>query len=158
MSRLAHIGREERGTSVIEMALVAPLFATFLIGMVDLSRAYSFRLGLEQVVQRSIEKVMQYQENTSTYATLVNESVSAANAAGYSDVTSGDVTVDFWLECNSIRQPDYDNTCSSGQTYARFITVSVESNFRPLFGTRFFPGANGDGSFTIETEAGIRTQ
>lgn len=158
MIRLLRLGRDERGASLIEMALVAPVFATFLVGMVDLGRAYSFRLGLEQVVHRSIEKVMQYQENTSTYSTIQNETVAAANDAGYSDVGTSDVTIDYWLECDGARQGDYDTSCSSGQVYARFVTVSVQSDFTPLFGGRFFPGANANGTFTIETEAGMRTQ
>lgn len=158
MIRHRRIGRDERGTSIIEMALVAPVFATFLVGMVDLARAYSFRLGLEQVVHRSIEKVMQYQENTSTYSTIQNETVAAAIGSGYSDVTASDVAIDYWLECDGARQADYETSCSGGQVYARFVTVSVQSDFEPLFGTRFFPGANADGSFTIQSEAGMRTQ
>ncbi len=51
------IFRDERGTSIIEMALAAPLLATFLIGMVDLSRAYSAKLQVEQAAQRTIEMV-----------------------------------------------------------------------------------------------------
>jgi len=153
MIRALHrLRRDERGASLIELALVAPLFATFLIGMVDLSRAYAFRLSLEQAVQRSVEKVMQYQENTSTYSTLQSE---AATAAG---VSTSAVTIDYWLECNGVRQSDYDTTCPAGQAYARFVTVSVQKKFTPMFGTKYFPGANSDGTFTIETEAGLRTQ
>ena len=158
MIRLLRLGRDQRGASVIEMALVAPVLATFLVGMVDLARAYSFRLGLEQVVHRSIEKVMQYQENTSTYSTIQNETVAAATSAGYTDVTASDVTIDYWLECNGARQSDYDTSCSEGDVYARFVTVSVQSDFTPMFGGRFFPGANANGSFTIQTQAGMRTQ
>ena len=150
--KLRTLVRDDRGTSLIEMALVAPLFATFLVGMVDLSRAYAFKLALEQSVQRSIEKVMQYQENTSTYSTIQSE---AATAAGV-PITA--VAVDYWLECDGARQAEYDSSCSSGQTYARFVTVSVEKDFTPTFGIRFFPGANPDGTFTVDAEAGIRTQ
>jgi Flp pilus assembly protein TadG len=152
MTRLLAIGRDERGASLIEMALVAPLFATFLIGMVDLSRAYAFKLELEQATQRSIEKVMQYQESTSTFSTMQAE---AATAAG---VPTSDVTLDYWLECNGTRQADYNSSCSSGQTYARFVSISVRKKFTPMFGTRFFPGANSDGTYTVSAMSGMRTQ
>jgi Flp pilus assembly protein TadG len=152
MTRLLAIGRDERGASLIEMALVAPLFATFLIGMVDLSRAYAFKLELEQATQRSIEKVMQYQESTSTFSTMQSE---AATAAG---VPTSDVTLDYWLECNGTRQADYNSSCSSGQTYARFVSISVRKKFTPMFGTRFFPGANSDGTYTVSAMSGMRTQ
>ena len=152
IKRLRSLARDERGASIIEMAMVTPVLATLLIGMVDISRAYAAKLQLEQAAQRSIEKVMQYQTGASTYSTLYSE---AATAAG---VPVADVTVDFWLECNSARAGNYDGTCSSGQTYARYVSVAVDKDFQPMFGTRFFPGANSDGTFTITGEAGLRTQ
>jgi Flp pilus assembly protein TadG len=160
MIRLLRLGGDESGTSVIELALVAPLLASFLVGMVDLSRAYSFQLGLQQVVQRSIEKVQQYQESTSTFSTMQNEVVSASQAAGYTDVsaTNGSVALDFWLECDGVRQADYESSCSAGQNYARYVSVSVHSKFTPIFQTSYFPGSNADGTYTITSEAGMRTQ
>lgn len=146
------LARDERGASIIEMAMVMPVLATLLVGMVDISRAYSSRLQLEQAAQRSIEKVMQYQASSSTYATLYSE---AAAAAG---VPVSDVTVDYWLECNGARAANYESSCTPGQAYARYVTVEIEKNFTPMFGTRFFPGANNDGTFTLNGEAGLRTQ
>ena len=150
--RLLTLAREERGASVIEMALVAPVLATLLVGMVDISRAYSARLMLEQAAQRSIEKVMQYQASSSTYTTLYIEAAIAASVP----ITA--VTVDYWLECNGVRAADYESGCPTGQTYARYVTVSIDKDFSPMFGTRFFPGANADGTYTITGEAGLRTQ
>ena len=43
---LNRITRDERGTSLIEMAMLAPLLATLTIGMVDISRGYSEKLFL----------------------------------------------------------------------------------------------------------------
>ncbi len=144
--------RDERGASIIEMAMVMPVLATLLVGMVDISRAYSAKLQLEQAAQRSIEKVMQYQANSSTYGTLYTEAATAAA------VPVSDVTVDYWLECNGARAGTYASSCTTGQTYARYISVSIDKAFTPMFGTRFFPGANSDGTYTITGEAGLRTQ
>lgn len=152
MYRLRTLARDERGTSLIEMAMVAPVFATLLVGMVDISRAYSAKLQLEQAAQRSIEKVQQYQASSSTYATLY---VEAATAAG---VRIQDVTVDYWLECDGARITDYSSSCTPGQAYSRYISVSINKDYRPMFGVRFFPGANADGTYTITGEAGLRTQ
>lgn len=152
MRRLRSLARDERGASIIEMAMVMPVLATLLVGMVDISRAYSAKLQLEQAAQRSIEKVMQYQADSSTYATLYTE---AATAAG---VRVQDVTVDFWLECDGGRAGDYNTSCTTGQTYSRYISVSIDKDYQPMFGTRFFPGANSDGTYTITGEAGLRTQ
>jgi len=149
---LRSLRRDERGASIIEMALVTPVLASLLIGMVDISRAYAARLQLEQAAQRAIEKVMQYQANSSTYSTLYLE---ASSAAG---VPVDQVTVDYWLECNGVRSDAYDVACPSGQTYARYVTVSIDKDFTPMFGTAYFPGANSDGSYTLTGEAGLRTQ
>ena len=55
------------------MALVVPFFATLIIGVVDLSRAYSAKLQLEQAAYRAVEKVQQYQISDSTVGTLKTE-------------------------------------------------------------------------------------
>jgi Flp pilus assembly protein TadG len=152
MIRFARIARDDRGASIIELALVAPILASLLIGMVDMSRAYSYKLNLEQSAQRAIEKVQQYQSTTSTYGTLKSE---AADAAG---VPASDVTIDYWLECDGSRQSDYNTSCSGSQTYARWVTVSVQGTFTPMFRSKYYPRANSNGTFTIIGKAGMRTQ
>ena len=83
------------------MALVAPVFASLLIGMVDISRAYSAKLQLEQAAQRSIEKVQQYQATTSTYATLQGRASPRRRPASRARLPR---YLDFWLECNGTRR------------------------------------------------------
>lgn len=158
MQKLRNLVADDCGTSLIEMALAAPILAACLMGMVDLSRAYSERLQLEQATQRAIEKVMNRQTASTSYNTLKNEAVSAAHDAGFTEVTTSNVTVDFWLECNGTRQTNYDSSCTGGQTYARYINIAIQRKFTPYFGTQYFPGANSDGTFTVRADAGIRTQ
>ena len=152
MIRFARIARDDRGASIIELALVAPVLASLLIGMVDLSRAYSYKLKLEQAAPRAIEKVQAYQTSTSTYTTLQSE---AAAAAG---VPTNKVTIDFWLECDGARASNYESVCTSGQTYARWVTVSVQGTFTPMFRSKYYPRANSNGTFTITGKTGMRTQ
>jgi len=152
MIRFARIARDDRGASIIELALVAPVLASLLIGMVDMSRAYSYKLKLEQSAQRAIEKVQQYQAESSTYSTLQSE---AATAAG---VPSSNVAIDYWLECDGTRQSDYNTSCTGTQTYGRWVTVSVQGTFTPMFRSKYYPRANSDGTFTITGKAGMRTQ
>ncbi len=152
INKLRKLAADKRGTSLVEMALATPIFAALLTGMVDLSLAYSQKLQLEQAAQRSIERVMNRQMSSTSYNTIKTE------AADQADVPEDNVTVDFWLECNGTRQTDYDTSCTTGQIQARYLTVTVEKDFLPIFGTKYFPGANDDGTFTIQSEAGIRTQ
>ena len=156
--------RDERGASLIEMGLLLPVMATVVIGVADVSRAYSQKLLLEQAAYRAIEKVQQYQSAESTYDTLKNDVVSASSDAGFTDVTASNVTVDYWLECNGVRQGDgtpgngYDAVCASGQNYARWISVDVTHDFTPMFASNRWPGSNTNGSFTLHGRANLRTQ
>lgn len=150
--------QDERGASIIEMGFLLPVLATVVIGVADVSRAYSQKLLLEQAAYRSIEKVQQYYSSESTYNTLKNDAVSAANDAGFSDVTASNVTVDYWLECSGVRQSTYDMSCSTGPVTARFISVDVTHNFTPMFASSKWPGSNSDGSYTLHGRAELRTQ
>ena len=157
---LRPLARDERGASVIELALVAPFFASLIIGVVDISNGYSAKLQLEQAAQRSIEKAMNGDKTTDLFNTLKAEAATAAN------VNQSAVTVKYWLECNGVSQnssaasmkSDYeDKTCSSGVPYARYVTVSIQKAYMPMFSTPLL-GANADHSFTLVGEAGVRVQ
>ena len=150
--------RDERGASVIELALLMPFFAAMVVGVADISRAYSAKLKLEQAAYRAIEKVQQYRDTTNTFSTIQAEGVTAAHDMGFSSVTTSNVTIDYWLECNGTRQADYNTPCSSGQTYARWVTVDITAKFTPMFASSRWPGSNSDGTYTLHGQAGLRTQ
>jgi len=164
--QLAQMRDCERGASVIEMALAAPFLAALLLGMADLSRAYSDRLALEQAAQRTIEKVAQQRSVSSNYDALKYE---AAAAAGVS-VTSGNPSVDYWLECSSdggatwVRQGNgspgngFGGSCPSDtDLHARYVTITIQKNFTPAVSSGFL-GANQDGTYTLTGRAGVRVQ
>ena len=164
MHRLRSLRSDQRGASIIELALVLPVFSALVVGVVDISRAYSQKLLLEQAAYRAIEKVQQYQSTKSTYNTLQDEVVAGATASGMTDVTTSSVNIDYWLECNGVRQGNgtagngYDGSCSSGQASGRWITVDVTHTFWPMFATHRFPGSNTNGSYTLHGRAALRTQ
>lgn len=159
MIRLPRITGDEGGTSIVEMALVAPFLASLLIGMVDLSRGYSAKLQLEQAAQRSIEKAMNGDKDTDLFETLTDEAVAAAG------VSASAVQVRYWLECDGVSQnsstatmaADYEKVCDDGETYARYVSVRIQKTYNPMFKVRF-SGSNADGSFTLVGQTGIRVQ
>jgi len=151
MRVLRHLCSNKQASSVVELALVLPVLASAMVGIIDLSRGYSAKIQLEQAAYRSIEKVQQYYTTQDTYSTLQNE---AATAAG---VPSSNVTIDYWLECNGTRQSDYNTTCSGGQTYARWISVDIQSSYTPIFDLHIFTG-NPSGAITLHGKAALRTQ
>lgn len=147
---LRKLRRDERGVAIIEMAIVTPVLALIVVGMIDLSNGYSKKLQLEQAAQRTIEKAQQTIVSDTMLNTLQAE---GAQAAG---VDPSKVTIDWWVECNGTRAADYDTPCPSGQTYARYLTAAIEGSYTPMFATRFAGAVNG--KYIIHGKAGIRTQ
>jgi len=144
--------RCEQGNSFVEMALAAPILASLLIGMIDISRGVSTKLEVVQAAQRVVENVQRSGFQYSDIATLETE---AENAAG----TGSNATVTAWRQCGtSTTRLSWTGSCTTGQPYSRHMEVTITKSFMPLFGTRFFPGANSDGSFTVSGEAGVRVQ
>lgn len=155
----------DRGASVIEFALAAPFIATLLLGMIEVSRAYSDRLMLEQAAQRTIEKVQQQRAVSSDYSSLRDEAAAAAS------VSRNNVVVRQWLECTptdgagnptgspvSQGENSLTNQCPNGTDIpSRYVTVAITKTFTPVVGARYL-GANDDGSYTLAGEAGVRIQ
>jgi hypothetical protein len=144
-NRFTLLLRERAGTVTIELAMVAPILAAMLIGLVDISHAYSSKLRLEQSAQRSIEKVMQNTFKIADVATLKTEAEATAGPGSTATVT-------YWLECNGVRMTGasaYAAGCSSGQTYARYVQVSIAKPHTALIWER---------SWNLTGVAGIRIQ
>lgn len=144
---------DECGNSLIEMGLAAPLLAALLIGAIDISRAVSIRLELEQAAQRTIELVQSSGFQESYLSTLEDEAEAAAG------VPAGSATGVAWLECDgSSTKLAYSGSCSAGQAYARYVSISIDKTFTPVFGSSYFPGSNQDGTVTVTATAGVRVQ
>ena len=47
-NKLRDLFGNEKGAAIIELALVAPIFALMTVGVVDMSNAFSRKLALEQ--------------------------------------------------------------------------------------------------------------
>lgn len=163
MSRLVtRLRDDEEGTSVIELGLIAPILAAFVVGIVDLSQGFSQKLILEQVAQRAVEKAMQGMQGDNSTVIFNSLKLEAAEAAG---VLPTDVTVRYWLECNGVSQNsspatmavDYEKVCPTGQVYSRHLNVRIFKTYTPMFSLRW-AGANADGTFTLRGEAGMRVQ
>jgi Flp pilus assembly protein TadG len=153
MLRLPAIFRDQRGNSLIEMGLAAPLLAALLIGMVDISRAVSAKVSVEQAAQRALEKVQaQADFNTSQMPDLETDAEAAAGAGS-------NATANAWLECNHDGvHLDYDTgSCGTGVPYARYVSMTVQGSFTPLFTSSFFPGG-ANGNVTVNGRATVRVQ
>ena len=174
MRRLRKLAREDRGTAVIELALIAPVLALLIIGVTDVSIAYGRRLELEQAVQRSIEKVMQTTGDTTVAGTIKKEAVCQINgsnadgtcAAGR--LTEDEVTVTYRLECTTTAGAVSNQDSSDADTFdaftcanatdkeARYIMARAVDTYRPMFKIHF--GTNASGVYDLSATAGVRVK
>ena len=150
---------DERGASIVELALTAPIMASLVIGMSDLARGYSMKLQIEQAAQRTIEKIEQQKSVATAYnTTLSTEAGNAMTDAGYS--TGNTITPDSWLECgSSTTHQSFTGACANASdTVARYVSIRISRNFSPMFATRAWPGANSDGTIPVSGYAEVRIQ
>jgi Flp pilus assembly protein TadG len=173
LKRFRHLRADESGAAIIELALVAPIFALMTIGVVDMSNAYSRKLALEQGAQRAVEKIMQTTQDDTVENTLTTEAVCQVNGTtngvcNTSPITAADVTVTFRLECNAsgtitaqttTNATTFDTfTCPSGSTAASYIQVQVNDKYTPMFPIHFAGLSSSDGTYHLSATAGMRTQ
>jgi Flp pilus assembly protein TadG len=155
IAKLKSLVRDESGASIIEMGMLLPFLGAMVIGVADISRAYSAKLKLEQAAYRAIEKVQQYRDTSSTFSTIQSEATTAATAAGF---TSPSVSIDYFLECDGSRQATYNTNCTGSATPNRWIMVDITAKYTPMFAWNKWPGSNADGTYTLHGKAGLRTQ
>ena len=151
---LSSLRRDERGAAIIEMAIVAPVLALLTIGVVDMSNGFATKLKLEQASQRAIEKVMQTTGNGTGEETII------AEAASQAEVPVENVTVNYRLECDGAVQSDPDGECTGTQKASKWVTVTVNDKYKPLFALQKFKfaGLESDGTYHISAKAGMRIQ
>ncbi len=149
-ARLMHdLFRRGDGSATVELALIAPIFTTMVLGVVDLTTAFNRKLELEQAVQRSVERVMQTTTDDTVEANIKDE---VHQAVG---IPTDSVTVTYTLLCSGVSKP-YEQDCTSGQTEVRYLTVEATDTFTPMF-----PLARlglSKSSFDLKVETGLRTR
>jgi Flp pilus assembly protein TadG len=175
----------ERGAAVIEMAMVAPVLALGVIGIVDVSNAYSRKLALEQGAQRAVEKIMNTTDDTTVENTLTNEVKCQVNGSTTATTTSGGqtsttttcntsstqaITVNWRLDCTvggtttsqstttSATYDGYVTACTAlGGTKAGYVAVTVTDKYSPLFPVHFAAFNTSDSTYHLTATAGLRT-
>jgi len=173
LRRLTWLFANTRGAAVIEMALVAPVLALGVIGIVDVSNAYSKKLALEQGAQRAIEKIMNTTETATVEATLANEAICQVNGmtgstCNTSPITTSNVTVTWRMDCTTSGGAVTTNTttssstydlwsCPAGSTSARYVQVTVTDKYTPLFPIHFAGFNTTDSTYHLSATAGVRT-
>jgi Flp pilus assembly protein TadG len=168
LRRLSELGRDQRGTSIVELGLMASALSGMVICITDLARAYSYKLLLEQAAARTVEKVEQQRSvSTSSYnSTLISEAQAAMADAGYADTTDSHYTADSWVECASsatsttwTKTADFTTDCTNAtDVQARYASIKITESYTPFFPWRHWPNADANGNIVVTGYAEVRMQ
>jgi TadE-like protein len=146
--RLKRLAGDARGASMIELGLFAPILAMMVMGISDVAMGYSRKLTLEQAAYRVLERVAVGSVQTD-YDNL------RAEAAAAADVPEDAVTIDSWLECDRVRQADFNAICPDGQMISRYVEIRIAGSYRPSFGAgplaKRYGGVDGNVPITVST-------
>ena len=162
------LAQDERGASIVELALLAPFLGTLMLGMVDLGQGISARHDLQQAVNHAMELALTrdppVDESGAPSYDYLREA--AASAAG---LPVDSVTLTPWFECNGAAPDDEEaeaNVCSpdadgNPKEVARYVRIRIATVYTPTF--RYGPialssAANSDGTVPMAAEAAIRMQ
>ena len=154
MRRRHSLARHDRGAVAIELAVAAPVLAMMLIGLIDLSTSYSTKLRLEQIAQRTVEKVQATEFKPADAEDLEAEAQAAAEEAGFDGATAN---VNYWMECDGAVASSFTTPCTDGQVVARYMEMDIQHTFAPVIAARF-TNSNADGTMTVHGVAGVRFQ
>jgi Flp pilus assembly protein TadG len=146
---LRQIGRDDRGASIIELALAMPVLSLLLVGLVDMSSMFSAQLSLQQAAARSLERVQV--NGTNTDFTYVR--TEAAAAAG---VAESQVTVITWLECDNVKQAATVTTCAGTAEAGKYVKVTINNGFKPFFPFSPLGARQSDGTVALSAAASVR--
>jgi Flp pilus assembly protein TadG len=158
--RFIELLRDKAGTATIELALAAPVLATMVIGVSDISIAYGKKLELEQAAERAMEKVMQTTGEDTPENTIKKEAVCQFNGSTPDSsgvcagaISAANVTVTYSLKCDGVVTA-YSQDCTNTQTEVRYITATVTNTYTPMFNMHF--GTETDGKYHLSATAGVR--
>ena len=132
--------RSQRGTSMVEFALVAPVFAFLLVGLVDVGRYTYYAIVASHAARTGVQYGAQ---NLVTAADVnTNNSTSRAATAASADAQSlPSFTVHAAIVCTNNNQSspcpanNTNSTPPAGLVY--FVRVQVNGTFTPLIA---YPG------------------
>lgn len=164
MRHIRNLRRDQRGVATIELALFSPILAAMIVGVIDMSNAFSRKLAVEQAAQRAIEKVMQTTGVKSVADTIIDEVAEQANIPDADKASK--IKVTYSLECDGAT-PQTSNDADTFDTYtcptgtvreARYIEVEVNDVYKPMFPMHFGAYDSAKQGYPIVATAGMRTK
>jgi Flp pilus assembly pilin Flp len=169
------IREDERGSGLIELAMLAPVLALLTVGIVDLTQGISRRMELHDAVHRTLEKVAARRFLVLLSDGEVDTDFMRADAAEAAGVPAEAVTIEAWLECDGEEQTSFTGNCPAlpsppadcslpappttakcAADAARYVRVRIDASYKPTFGK--VVSTRPDGTVPLSAEGSVRLQ
>lgn len=135
LSRLTPLCRDQRGTMVIETAIVAPVLVLMSLGAYDVSRLLAKQSELDAIAEQGAGIALASKPDTSAKRTTLQQILVAS-----SGLSSSNVTVTAAYRCNSsTTYVTSSSTCTSG-VVSNFVKISLTTTMTPTW-TQFGVGS-----------------
>lgn len=149
--------RDEAGTGLIELALVAPIIIFIMLAISDMAQGFTMALQLKQAANRTIELATVAGARTNSYSYL------QAEGAVASGQPSSNVVVSAWLECNGVKQSSSATNCSGSAQFARYVSVAITGSYTPAFSSSVMASIYGgtiamNNTVQMTAKAAVRVQ
>jgi Flp pilus assembly protein TadG len=133
-SLLAPLRRDQRGTMVIETAIVAPVLVLMSLGAYDVSRLLAQQSELDAIAEQGAGIALASKPDTSAKRTTLQQILVAS-----SGLTSSNVTVTAAYRCNSATTFVTSSTSCASGVVSNFVKISLTATLTPTW-TQFGVG------------------
>jgi Flp pilus assembly protein TadG len=156
---LRRIARDERGLTIVELGLVAPMLILLLAGCIDLGRGLSERYALQQAAHRTIELANSMTLSSDKDSNEIDFTPLKEEAAAAAGVPASAVTLTRWAECDRVVMSDPNIVCPVGQNVARYIQLEIVGKYVPMLKlAHVYPLTDANGEVEMTVEAAVRIQ
>ena len=144
--------RDEHGGSVVETAIIMPTLLMLMGGASDVAMGYWTKMQTQQAAARSVELA-----NVGGLERLSVDDLKA-EAASAAKVSTGQVTVTRWLECDGVTQTLFEGSCAEGQIVGRYVSVRIDNSYKPILGPLLPVKLAADGKMHFRGFSSLRLQ
>lgn len=142
------MGVDSDGAAAIEFAIVAPVLALFLLGLIDLGMGFSAQMSVSQAAQAGSYYALLNGYDTSA---IVNAAANASNATGIS-ANSG-VSCGCPTSSGGVVAATCGGACPNGQTAGTYVTVTAQYQYAMILP---YPGLNNPMTLTANSLVRIK--
>ncbi len=121
------LASDRTGFGAMELGLALPFLLLLCLGMIDASYLISTKIDYEQAAQQTTDFALAKRPTNSSTTYLVSE---AKRASG---LETSNVDVELFLECDGVRQSDFDTVCPDDEASARFVSVEITKDVATRF-------------------------